>query len=250
MAFFSSTAGAMSREEEAEINRAGLLIEERRQAEALALLEPLLAANPDLPGVRYQAALAAQMTGDSAKASKLAAEAMQRKEETSELQVLVGVLAMQEKKFPEAEKAFARAVELNPSNGIALYNLSEVLREQGRPKEAIEVLQRAKEIDPKRKLLALKIRLAQLEAGENLEEIELGVVTRQSEDEQTEDWLMTAAAVHLRGGNYRQAIAALRAASAVMGTSQVRVVFSDDHFFRQFGDRHELAEIRREFGIE
>ncbi len=71
MALFSSTAGAMSREEEAEISRAGLLIEERRPAEALALLEPLLAANPDLPGVHYQAALAAQMTGDSAKASKL-----------------------------------------------------------------------------------------------------------------------------------------------------------------------------------
>jgi tetratricopeptide (TPR) repeat protein len=240
----------MSREEEAEINRAGLLIEERRPAEALALLDPLLAANPDLPGVRYQAALAAQMTGDGAKASKLAAEAMQRKEETSELQVLVGVLAMQEKKFPEAEKAFARAVELNPSNGIALYNLSEALREQGRPREAIEMLQRAKEIDPKRKLLALKIRLAQLEAGENLDEIELGVVTRQSEDDQTEDWLMTAAAVHLKGGNYRQAIEALRAASAVMGASQVRVVFSDDHFFRQFAADTKMKDFRTEIGLE
>ena len=46
MALFSSMAGAMNREEEAEINRAGLLIEERRPAEALALLEPLLAADP------------------------------------------------------------------------------------------------------------------------------------------------------------------------------------------------------------
>jgi tetratricopeptide (TPR) repeat protein len=250
MALISSMAGAMSREEEAEINRAGLLIEERRPAEALALLDPLLAANPDLPGVRYQAALAAQMTGDGAKASKLAAEAMQRKEETSELQVLVGVLAMQEKKFPEAEKAFARAVELNPSNGIALYNLSEALREQGRPREAIEMLQRAKEIDPKRKLLALKIRLAQLEAGENLDEIELGVVTRQSEDDQTEDWLMTAAAVHLKDGNYRQAIEALRTARGVMGLDNVRAVFSDDRFFRQFSADEQMAEFREEIGLQ
>jgi outer membrane PBP1 activator LpoA protein len=92
--------------------------------------------------------------------------------------------------------------------------------------------------------------LAQLEAGENLEEIELGVVTRQSEDEQTEDWLMTAAAVHLRGGNYRQAIAALRAASTVMGASQVRFVFSNDHFFRQFANDKRMKDLRAEIGLE
>jgi tetratricopeptide (TPR) repeat protein len=243
-------AGAMSREEEGEISRAELLIEERRPAEALALLEPLLAANPELPGARYQIALAAQMNGDSVKASSLAAEAMQRKEETSQLQVLIGVMAMQEKKYPEAEKAFARAVELEPSNGIALYNLSEALREQARPKEAIEVLQRAKNIDPKRKLLALKMRLAQLEAGENVEEIEFEVLRRQGEEGQTEDWLMTAAAIHIRAGNYRQAIEALRAASAVMGASQVRVVFSEDHFFRQFAADTKMKDFRTEIGLE
>ena len=250
MALFSSMAGAMSREEEAEINRAGLLIEERRPAEALALLEPLLAANPDLPGLRYQAALAAQMTGDSAKASKLAADALDRGEESSELRILIGVIAMKEKKYAEARLAFEKAVELEPSNSIALYNLSEALREQGRPREAIEMLQRAKEIDPKRKLLALKIRLAQLEAGENLEEIKLGVITRQSEDEQTEDWLMTAAAVHLLDGNYRQAIAALRAAQSAMGVTQVRAVFSDDHFFRQFANDKRMKDLRAEIGLD
>jgi len=154
-------------------------------------------------------------------------------------------MAMQEKKFPEAEKAFAWAVELNPSNGIALYNLSEVLREQARPKEAIEVLQRAKEIDPRRKLLALKVRLAQLEAGENVEDIEFEVLKRQGEEMQTEDWLMTAAAIHLRAGNYRQAIDALRGAQAAMGSNKVRAILSEDHFFRQFADDEQMATFRQ-----
>jgi len=250
MALFSCMAGAMSREEEGDISRAELLIEERRPAEALALLEPLLAANPELPGVRYQAALAAQMTGDSAKASSLATEAMQRKEETSELQVLVGVMAMQEKKFPEAEKAFARAVELEPSNSIALYNFSEALREQARPKEAIKVLQRAKDIDPKRKLLALKMRLAQLEAGQNVEEIEFEVLKRQGEEGQSEDWLMTAAAIHLRDGNYRQAIDTLRAAQGRMGLTQLRAILGEDHFFRQFAGDEQMPGLRQELGLE
>jgi Flp pilus assembly protein TadD len=77
---------------------------------------PLIAANPELPDARYQAALAAQMTGVSAKASSLAAEALSRGEDGAPLQMLIGFIAMQEKKHAEALSAFKRAAQLDPED--------------------------------------------------------------------------------------------------------------------------------------
>lgn len=236
--------------QEGMLERAKILIEDRNPAAALPILEKLLQENPDLPGIRYHAALAAQMTRDNGKALSLAVEAVTRGEDSAPLQVLIGMIAMQEKKLPEAHAAFQRAAELDPSDDIALYNLSEVLREQGRPKEALEALRRARKLEPKRELLALKSRLAEIECGENVEEIELEVITRKGEEDQSEDWLMTAAAIHLKNGNYRQAIDALRAARALMGLAEIRAIFTHDHFFRQFADDKEMAEFRQELGSE
>lgn len=248
--FLCAAHGAVSQAEQSRMKLAEKLIEERNPVAALALLEPLLAANPELPGVRYQVALAAQMTGDSVKASFLAEEAMQRKEETSELQVLIGVMAMQDKKYPEAEKAFARAVELEPSNGIALYNLSEALREQRRAQDAIGILEQAIKLEPQRKLLLLKLRLAQMETDKGSEEIEAEVFRRQIDSQQTWDWLMTTAAVHLKNGNYRQASDAIRAAKEIAGSRTIRPIVAEDHFFRQFAENERLKDVRNELGLE
>lgn len=246
-----ATCGAATEGEQTRIKQAKKLIDNRAPAAALAVLEPLLAANPELPGVRYQAALAAQMTGDSSKAASLAAEALERKEETSELQVLIGVIAMEDKKYAEAARAFERASELDPSNSIALYNLSEALREEGRPQEAMGKLEEAIKLEPKRKLLPLKMRLAQIETGQKgFEEIESEVIRRQNDEKQPWDWLMTAAAVHLSQGSYRQATDALRAAKAAAGLQTVKKVFSEDHFFREFADDKEIKDIRGELELE
>jgi tetratricopeptide (TPR) repeat protein len=247
---FGQTAGWAPADPQSQMAKAEELLEERRPAEALAILENLLRENPELPGARYQAALAAQRSGDSAKASQLAAEALERKEDSSELQVLIGVMAMQEKNYPEARSAFERAVKLDPASGIALYNLSEALRAEGRPQEAIAKLEKAIELEPERNLLQLKLRLAQMETDQGHEEIEMEVISRQNDETLTEDWLMTAAAVHLKRGNYRQAIAALRSAKAVAGSNEVRAIFAEDTFFRRFADERELADIRHELGLE
>jgi tetratricopeptide (TPR) repeat protein len=247
---FGQTAGWAPADPQSQMAKAEGLLEERRPAEALAILENLLRENPELPGTRYQAALAAQRSGDSAKASQLAAEALERKEDTSELQVLIGVMAMQEKNYPEARSAFELAVKLDPASGIALYNLSEALRAEGRPQEAIAKLEKAIELEPERNLLQLKLRLAQMETDQGYEEIEKEVISRQNDEAPTEDWLMTAAAVHLKRGNYRQAGEALRSAKAVAGSNEVRAIFAEDTFFRQFADDRQLADIREELGLE
>jgi len=96
----------------------------------------------------------------------------------------------------------------------------------------------------------LKLRLAQMETKEGYEEIETKVISRQNDEGLTEDWLMTAAAVHLKKGNYRQATDALRGAQAAMGSNKARAILSEDHFFRQFAENERLKDIRNELGLE
>jgi tetratricopeptide (TPR) repeat protein len=248
--FIYAARGATTEAEQDRINQAMKLIDERNPVAALEILEYLLRENTALPGARYQAALAAQLSGDSTKALSLAAQALERKEETSELQVLIGVLAMQDKKYPEAEQAFARAVELEPSNGVALYNLSEALREQGRAQDAIGILEQTIKLEPQRKLLLLKLHLARMESGKGSEEIEAEVISRQIDSEQTWDWLMTTAAVHLKNGNYRQASDAIRAAKEIAGSRTIGPIVAEDHFFRQFTENERLKDVRNELGLE
>jgi len=242
--------GAGTEMDKIQLREAESLIERRQPAEALLVLEKLLQESPDLPGARYQAALAAQLAGDSAKASKLATEALDRGEDSSELQILLGVMAMKEKKYAEARSTFEKAVELDPANGIALYNLSEALREEGQTQEAIGALDRALELEPERKVILLKHRLALMETEKGFEELELQVMTRQNDEHQTYDWLMTAAAVHLKNGSYRQASEALRSAKSIAGSDEVRAIFAGDPFFRKFADDKELADIRQELELQ
>ena len=234
----------------AKLKEAKKLIENRQPADALLVLEKLLQENPNLPGARYQAALAAQLAGDSAKASKLANEALDRGQDSSELRILIGVMAMKEKNYTAARSAFDKAVELDPASGIALYNLSEALREEGRTQEAIDALDRALETEPRKKLLLLKRRLAQMETEQGFEGMEAEVIKRQNDEQQTYDWHMAAAAVHLKNGNYRQTSEALRAAKAILGSDDVRAILAGDPFFHRLAEDETLAQIRRDLGLE
>jgi tetratricopeptide (TPR) repeat protein len=246
----SAEARAKALDASARFALAKRLTAQRRPAEASSILEGMLEEKTDLPGLHYQAALAAHMAGRKTEAQSLAARALSRGEDSAPLQVLLGVLAVEDKKLAEAAKAFERATRLDPADGIALYNLSEVLREDGRPGEAIEVLQQAQKLEPTRKILALKMRLAQIEAGVGVEELRSEAATRRGKANPSEDWLMTAAAIHLKNGDYAQAAEALRAASDQIGASQTGAILSQDHFFRKFAESDQLADVRQELGLE
>lgn len=246
---FGQTFGLAPTDPKSQIAKAETLMEERKPSEALAILENMLSEHPEFPDIRYKTALAAQRSGDSQRARALAKEAIQRNEESAPLFVLLGVVAMQEKNNSDALRYFEQATRLDPKDAIALYNLSEALREEGRATEAIDILQRAVDIEPDRSLLQLKLRLAQLEAGVDVDELKLEVLKRQGEEDQTEDWHMTAAAVHLNNGNFRQAGEAIRAAREIAGSNTIGPIFAEDHFFRQFAKDERLKEIREEFGL-
>jgi hypothetical protein len=99
-------------------------------------------------------------------------------------------------------------------------------------------------------LLLLKHRLAQMETEQGFEGMEAEVVKRQNDEQQTYDWHMAAAAVHLKNGNYRQASEALRAAKAILGSDDVRAILAGDPFFRRFAEDETLAQIRRDLDLE
>ena len=238
------------RDSPAQFSEARRLLAEQRPGEAWPIFERLLKEDPGLADLRYHAAVAAHLSGKGDRASSLAAQALERGEDSTQLQMLIGIMATKEKDFAGAAKAYERALEIDPSNALALYNFSELLREQRRPGEAVEKLRKAIQLKPDQRILRWKIRLAQIETGDGFAEIESQVINRQGKKQQTEDWLLTTAAVHLKNGNYRQAIDALRGARAAMGSNKVRAILSDDHFFRQFAENETLKDIRNELELE
>ena len=62
--------------------------------------------------------------------------------------MLLGTLAFQENQLSEAEKQFRQALSLDPKLESAYYRLAAVLISQGKPKEALQVLQQARGLFP------------------------------------------------------------------------------------------------------
>jgi protein O-GlcNAc transferase len=60
----------------------------------------------------------------------------------------LGVALAHQRRLDEAEKVFVRAVEVSPRYAPAWSNLGNVYRETGRPDEALEAYQRAVAVDP------------------------------------------------------------------------------------------------------
>jgi tetratricopeptide (TPR) repeat protein len=234
----------------AQFSEARRLLAEQRPGEAWPIFERLLKEDPGLADLRYHAAVAAHLSGKRDRASSLAAQALERGEDSTQLQMLIGIMATKEKDFAGAAKAYERALEIDPSNALALYNFSELLREQRRPGEAVEKLRKAIQLKPDQRILRWKIRLAQIETGDGFAEIESQVINRQGKKQQTEDWLITAAAVHLKNRDYRQAEEALRAAKSAIGLQALTTIFSEDLFFRAFSDDKGFKDLLRKLASQ
>ena len=232
------------RDSPAQFSEARRLLAEQRPGEAWPIFEHLLKEDAGFADLRYHAAVAAHLLGKRDRASSLTAQALKRGEDSTQLQMLIGIMATKEKDFSGAAKAYERALEIDPSNALALYNFSELLREQGRPDEAVEKLKKAIQLKPDQRILRWKIRLAQIETGDGFAEVESQVINRQGKRQQTEDWLITTAAVHLKNRDYRRAEAALRAAKSAIGLQALKTIFSEDRFFRAFSDDKGFKDLR------
>lgn len=98
--------------------------------------------NPDPVLQRVRALIAAKRYDEAMFDLSLAAE-------SAEVRNLMGVVALQGRKFKQAEEFLRRALELDPDNYEATNNLGlAVARQRGRRPEAIEVFTRAAELNP------------------------------------------------------------------------------------------------------
>ncbi len=85
---------------------------------------------------------------DQTLAEKYARKAVALEPDLAEGHASLGLIAVYESKFPEAERELKRAIELNPSYSMAHHWYSLCLQSLGRPSEALAENDRARQLDP------------------------------------------------------------------------------------------------------
>lgn len=213
----------------------GLELQLTREPEkALEKMREALAKDPELQGVRYQMAVAAFQSGDSGQAEALAAESIERGENVGDAHILRGTIAARDGRHEEAGVEFAAAVAAEPANAMAYYNWSESLRHVDRPQEALEKLSAAMARNPGEPLYALKQRLARIEAGDGLDELQRETMAQMQLDPPAGDWLLTAAALDLSRGEAASAARMLQGAQLHMQPILFVGILQEDPFFKRF----------------
>lgn len=207
---------------------------QRRPEEALEKFAAALDVDPDLPGVRYQMAVAAYQSGDDAGAKKYAGEAIGAGQNTADAQILLGTIAARAGDHATAAAAFGAAVAADPANAMAYYNWSESLRHGGKSREALEKLKMALTRNPGEPLYALKQRLARIEAEDDLPGLAEETRAQVNLDPPSGDWLLTAAALDLAQGDQTSAARMLEGARRNMQPILFFGLLQEDPFFKKY----------------
>ena len=205
------------------------------------LLEEAAAMNPNTPGLKFQRALQELHEGHPRRAAAFARASLVAGQKAADSRTLLGLLALRDKDLPEAERQMREAIAAEPENGRGYYNLSEVLRWQNRPREALEQLETAQKLQPGDPVLPLKIRLTHLEIGERLTFIRpknaAGV------ERPDASWILTEAALALRGGKFEKAEALLDQARNELDPGFFYPLLKEDHFFQSYKSEPNLARF-------
>ncbi len=161
---------------------------------------------------------------------------------------LRGLLAVKRKDFPAAQRFFAAAASADPFAADYQYDWAEALRMDHRPNESMSHYEQAASLAPKAENVALcqfKLRLARLEAGDVNMAAE--IEARKNAGDLTIDWLMTEAALNLRGGHLEEALPLLEKARATDPT--VFAACASDQFFAYAASQNEqLAAVLKSAG--
>lgn len=206
------------------------------------LLEEAAALDPDTPNLRFYRAIQELREGNTVKAAAFARASLVTGEKISDCRTLLGLLAMRGKDYPQAEQQMRDAVEADPENSRGYYNLSEVLRWRGRPREALAQLEIAQKKQPDDPVLALKIRLTHIEIGERLTFVRpksAGSETAVSDPA----WTLTEAALALRGGKFDRAAVLLDEARNGLQPEFFYPLLQEDHFFQTYKSEPTLEKF-------
>jgi predicted O-linked N-acetylglucosamine transferase (SPINDLY family) len=126
----------------AEWHRAG------RLAQAAAIYERILAADPDHADVLHLLATILHDQGDSERAVELSGRAVALQAANSEYLNMLGTALITWGRLEEAEARIRQAIAASPGSAVSHSNLALVLRRQGRLQDAEAALRRALELAP------------------------------------------------------------------------------------------------------
>ena len=126
-----------------------------------------------------------------------------------------GMIALGREDFPAAERFFESACDAAPFNADYYYSWAETLRKDQKPKEAIARYQdaAARATEQQALICRFKTRMAMVEAGE-LDSLQSEIEKRRRDGTLTVDWLMTVAAIQIRGGEIEAAVQTVEQARA------------------------------------
>ncbi|RMD85592.1 MAG: tetratricopeptide repeat protein [Candidatus Dadabacteria bacterium] len=129
-------------------NLAGVLAVEKREKEAISLLEGIVKERPKDAGIFERLGDLYFGTEDIESAKKYYEKSLAINGDNSKLAVKLGAIYLLKGNLSKAEKMYKKAVKLSPTDPSALENLGGILLANGKPKEAIRAAKRALQLSP------------------------------------------------------------------------------------------------------
>jgi hypothetical protein len=188
--------------------------------------------NHDLRGIFFRVGALLAENGDLINADKFLARSIEFGEDVDAANSYRAEIAARDQNLATAESFAETAAAAAPFNWIYYYRWAEILRQNGRPKDAIRRYEQGA-LCAKESLndwvCRFKIRLARIEARDP--EIAGEIAQKLSEESPAGDWLITSAALKVQEGHFGDAVALLEKARAI-STSSVFGFGISDMIFR------------------
>jgi len=182
------------------------LITSGRPEEAASLLEEVAAIDPSDESARVNLVVAYWQLGQWERAAEHYRAAV-RLNPATRAHTPYGLVEFEQKHFGEAERAFARALEISPRDAAAHTQMGRVLEATGRKREALAHYRQALAADPRSRAANYVLGLALVESGEVDEAILHLEKTLDPADEKTPGYLRALAQAYSRAGRTQQAAA-------------------------------------------
>jgi tetratricopeptide (TPR) repeat protein len=212
---------------------------------AFRLLDQLRRDGGHINGLDFQLGWLAYQRGDYPGALLALNRSIAEEEEVGSSYDLRGLIAGGPR--PGMTADFEAATQANPFDAIAFFHWGEALRRSGKPRQALirlrQALDRA-QTPATQSLFGLKIRLAEIELGEE-KNFAPALAAALARPQPASEWLLTAAAQEMRGGNYSAAAAHLEEARQVSGSAVIGSALLD-YFFQGYADKPEMAGVYAE----
>jgi tetratricopeptide (TPR) repeat protein len=206
--------------------------------------------NTSYRGLVFHAAKLCYDNGDFDGADLLLERAVAFGEEVDTANYLRGLIASGRNDLVSAERLFHAAVEAEPFTPGYYYYLAEILRKQHRSGEAVGRYEQAanRTVNEQDALLCrFKARLARAETADAAK-VQAEVAQKRNAGPLSLDWVLTDAALKIRGGELKEAAELIREARNIdqSGLPTLFASCTADMLFTEAANRHpQIAEVMR-----